>query len=474
EHVSVLHGGLRDPEPPVGGALRIQLGTAAIDALEQVAVRLISEQDLAALLPNPLLEQPARISVTNANWDSLVVDLTPVAGKLDLTVALVGVNITVEIGVGQNPALPAVVGVERINVTGALVPRIVEGRLEADIPEDQLEVELVGLMVALDEIDDFGDPNQEANLLEQVIGAALTFAISDRIPGALEGLLGRLDDPFEFSVLGATLAIELLPEVLVVSERGLGVRIGVDVNLVGAPNPPSELPGYLSTPSAWNGVPDTDQLGVAVDDDLLNAVLFQLWRSGVLLPVIDQAFIQSGGPELNILANLLQTMAQDAEPGFDRNTPLAAVTRLPLPIAVRVRKGADERIGLELGIAGLELSLRTDDAAARTILDGSATLLVAGDLGVTVGANNDLGLVLEIPEGGFATAFDVVTEALRGAREAAVEARTETLLDAIGAFVPGLLQGLALPTIELVQFGAITVGTAPQDPNFLILDVSVQ
>ncbi len=472
EHAAVMQGPQRDPAERVGGALRIQLGTAAIDALERVAVRLIGEQDLASLLPNPLLESPARISVTDAEWQTLTVDLTPVPGQLDLVVEFGAVGITVEIQVGQNaPSLPVVVGVERIRVTGALIPRIVDGRLSAEIPEDQLNVELVGLMLALDQVPDFGDPDQEANLLEQTIAAALNFAISEQIPGALDGLLGRLDEPFEFTALGATLRLVLAPEVLVVNQAGLGVRVGVDVQLVGEPNPPADLPGYLTTPSAWNGVPETDQLGLAIDDDLLNALLFQFWRSGVLLPVIDDAFIAGGGAELGLLRNLLRSIASDADPTVTNQTPIAAVTRLPLPIAVRVRKGADDRIGLQLGIAGLELNLRTDDAEARPLLDGSATLLAEGDLGVSQGEGGTLGLDLSLDQ--FTTAFDVTTEALRGAREASIEDRTVNLLSAVGGILPGLLDGLSLPSIDLVQLGEITVGVAPQDPNFIVLDIAI-
>jgi hypothetical protein len=474
EHIAVLQGPLRDPDERVDGALRMQLGTAAIDALETLAVNLIEAQNLVELLPNPLLERPALITVERVTYDDLTVELVPGDGELALHATLEGMTIGIGLSVRpDDPPSMINVGVQRLVVDGALIPTIRAGRLVTDVPEDRVEVSFIGLQVALEQVPDFAaDPEAEANLLEQVIGEALAIAIGQLVPDAMDGLLARLDEPIDLDLLGATLRLSLVPEVVLVNALGLSLIIGVDVGLAGAPNPPTDLAGYVTTPTRWNGVPDTDQFGLAIDDDLLNAVSFALWRSGVLLPVIDDAYITNGGAAFALVRNLLRGVALDADPALPRETPLKAVTHLPLPITSRFRKGDDDQIGLQIGLGEMSLDIYTDDAADRKLVDGVASLILDTRVGAETNAEDgSLNLLIDID--GYTSAFDVLDDSLRGLPEVAIEDRVGELLSAIGQLLPGLISGINLPAIDQVPLGAVHVDVVPQDANFLQLTVQL-
>lgn len=475
EHVAVQSGPQRDPDETINGAIRLQVGPDGLRTLGDLAEGLLAERNLADLVPNPILGGPVPLSLLSITYGGLSVNFEPGPAELILRASLT--EVVVRVGIGgdgtpENPPFPVTVAAERIDVTGVLQPTVTNGALVANVPEERIEVALVGLVFTLEGAPDFGDdPADEQSLLEQIISDGLALAIGRLVPQALQDVLGVLDDPIDFAVLGAGLQLRLAPEVVVVNQEGVAVRVGVNVDLSTPAAPPSAVPGYLTTPSNWNGVPTTAGIALAVDDDLLNAVLYRIWEAGVLLPTIDAAFLADSGPELALVVNLLRTLAREADPSLPANAALKLLSTLPLPVSVQVQKAADERVGLLIGLGGAHLTIATDDAEDRVIVEGNASLKGNAEVGVQPGDDGRLSLDLEV--GMFDTAFDVSTDALRGRKEKAIETPMNTLLGAVGGILPSLLSDLSLPTIAGLQIRGVTADAVPAEPNFIQLLIDV-
>lgn len=475
EHVAVQSGAQRDPDETINGALRLQVGPDGLRTLGDLAVGLLADRNLADLVPNPLVGGPVPLSLLAISYGDLSVSFEPGPAELILHASLS--EVVVRVGIGgngtpENPPFPVTVAAERIDVTGVLQPSVANGMLVANVPEERIEVALVNLVFSLEGAPDFGDnPADEQSLLEQIISDGLALAIGRLVPQALQDVLGVLDDPIDLAVLGAGLQLRLTPEVVVVNQQGVAVRVGVNVDLSTPAAPPSDVPGYLTTPTNWNGVPETAGIALAVDDDLLNAVLYRIWEAGVLLPTIDAAFLADAGPELALVSNLLRTLARAADPSLPANAAVKLLSTLPLPVSVQVAKGAEDRVGLVIGLGGAHLTIATDDAESRVIVEGNASL--KGDAKVGAQPDEDGRLSLDLDVGEFDTAFDISTDALRGKPEKAIETPMNTLLGAVGGILPSLLSNLSLPTIAGLEIRSVAADAVPAEPNFIQLVIDV-
>lgn len=463
EHVAVLSGPLTPPDMPIASALRVKLGTNALDAVGRLGLRLLAEQDLTGLLGGePISAGPFTVGVGDLTYTNAALTLTPEPQVLKVSLVLEQVVVGVTLQSGMREANLINIGAARITVDIDVTAAAVDGALDVQLSEPIIRFE--GLELALGDVPGFeNDPEGEQSLLETLLGVVAEEAVKRFVPDLVDGLLGALDDPIDLELLGAQLRLVLRPNAVVIAADGIKVRIDAGIELL---NPPAEAPalaGYVGTPNTWDGVPETDDVGIAVDDDVLNLLLYQIWRAGVLFPTLDRALVEETGSALRLVTGFLGTLIGRQYPDIGPETPLKVDTELPLPIHVAITKS--DGAGLKLGIGDMVLDVRTDDGNDRALLAGSASIIFSGTLNASQNEEGELGLDLNVT--GTEAAFDVTTEALRGEVEQSVEQPIIDLVDSLGATLPGLLRGFTLPSFDLFTLGNIRVGTAGPQENFL-------
>lgn len=464
EHVTILQGPLQDADVQIPGALRLHIGTAGIDSLEQVALRLLRERDLVALIPNPLFEEgPFRAEVTAIEYrDPPSLELIPGNGTLNVEARLEELVIRIGLQVGDQEVYQISAGAGAVTITGEVTPRARDGRLF--VPINDLEVVFTDLQVQPGGVPQFEEnPAEGQSLIEELASSAIRVLAEQYLPGLIGDLLGRIDEPIDLSLLGANLQVQFAPDVVVVSPRGLSIRVDAGVIFLGDPPPGPSLPGYVGTRQPWDGVPETDAIGIAIDDDLLNLLLFQIWRTGVLLPRLDQ---QSDlGGQIALVNNLLGTLVRRAHPDLPANTPIALETTLPLPPVVKVQK-ADGAVGLTVGVGDMSLQILTDNAENRPLVNGAASLQLQTGLGVVQDAETGA-IKLDLTVNETIGLFDVTDEALRGAAENEMEDQVNRLLAVAGMIIPGLLGGLEIPALDFVTFTNLRTDVSGPDGTFI-------
>ncbi len=465
EHVSALHGELRNADEPVASAIRAHIGTEGLNQIGRVASGILDSQDLSALVPMLPEAGGFAIEISSIGYQRpSQITLTPMPGELHARIVLNEFAVELALTIGGREAIEVGVGAGRIEVNAVVMPRVVDGQLIIEVA--MLDIDFFDLQIGVGRLPGFeDDPGGEQSLLEEILSDTLTVVIEDRLPELIGSALTALDDPIDLALLGAMLQLQLRPNVAVVSERGLSIRIDVTVALL---NPPAQEPaiaGYVGRESVWDGVPDTDQFGLAVDDDLLNALLYQVWRAGVLFPTIDQASIDEGGETLLFVSAFFGTLVSDARPDVPRNAPLQIATSLPLPIVAKVKKGG-AGVGLEIGIGDLMLAIATDDADHRSLLNGAVSLVLSGELGVNY-MDEALKLALNITD--LKSAFDVLDEDLRGNPENAIERQIADLLGVIGPTISDLVGGFELPSLQGITLTDISVDAGGPDGDFIVI-----
>ncbi|MGK0362679.1 MAG: hypothetical protein ACI9U2_005000 [Bradymonadia bacterium] len=465
EHVAVLQGPLQDPDARIPGAVRLHIGAAGLDSLEQVALRLLRERDLTALLPNPLFEGgPFRAEISTITYrDPPILELTPGNGVLSLRLRLEQLVITMSLQIGDNDVYQISAGAGAVDITAEITPRVRDGALF--IPLDELEIVFDDLQLRPGDVPRFDDnPEEGQTLIEEVAGVAMRVVAEQYIPDLIDSLLGRIDDPIDLDLLGAQLQIQLVPDVVVVSPRGLSIRLDAGVVFLGETPPGPSLPGYVGTRQPWDGVPDTDGIGIAIDDDLLNLLMFQVWRTGVLLPRIDSS---TDLGQMALVSTLLGNLARRAHPDLPASTPIALETTLPLPPVAKVEK-ADGAVGLTIGLGDMSVAFMTDDAEARSLVNGAASLVLRSALGVVQDPQTGA-ITLDLVVSETIGLFDVIDEALRGAAENEMEAQVNNLLGIAGSVLPALLGGFEIPSIDLVTFTGLRTDVSGPDGTFITI-----
>ncbi|MFZ4734641.1 MAG: hypothetical protein ACOYM9_01770 [Bradymonadia bacterium] len=472
ESVSVLVGETRDPALPVSSAFRLRVGARGLTGIGQVAARAFDALDLTTLLPTePIEVLGVLIELVGAEHaPGTTIDLTADGDRLAayLRVERLVVDVTLEIDGNRYPLSLRAAAIE----ARALVsPTVLDGQIRTGITD--LQVELEGFSVDLAGVPPFGGGgNAEETSLEAALETMATAFAVQYVPSVVDDALADFQKTFDLELLDVGFEIELVPEAVAVSGGGLLLRAGAAVRLT---QPPLEaeaiVPGYLGRPSAWDDAPETEDVALAIDDDFLNLFLYQFWRSGRGLPVIDRAFLATQPTAADLVLGFLGGLVQTAWPDLPANTPFLIEPKLPLPPFVRVQPG-QTGAGLSVAVGDLGVHVKTDDANARSLIDGAASLVFVGDVRLEPGAQG-AGPTLALELSSTVATFDVLNPELRGAVEATLESPVLSLLEVLGETLPDLVSGLPLPGVGTLPVTDLSVGVAGPSGDFLRLDARI-
>lgn len=471
ESVAVLHGPTREPEAPVDGAFRLRLGPRGLVALGRRAASLLDARDLSLLLPEaPLMFAGIEVTIADvrhARRSSL--ELTPDGDRLSVTLTLSEVAVDVDLKInGVHHPITAIA--DTLQVVGFIVPNVVDGRLETSLFD--LSVELTNLQVDLVGLPEFGAPGGPESAFEGALESVTQRLAGDLLPSAINEALGGIDTTLPVTLLGVALEIVVKPETIVVSPLGLSLRASGAVRLLNPPVGTASVPGPLGEPSGWDGVPETEDAAIAIDDDFVNLLVYQLYRSGELLPVLDSAFFARNAGAGDLLASLAASITGTAAPDLVAGTPVAMDLSAPLPPVIRVLP-ALSGAGLSVGLGDVAVHVRTDNAARQTLVDCAVSLLLEGEASVVPAVENVSASHIGVELSRNNVAFDVTTDTLRGEVEAKIEAPIVAVLDSLSSVLPQILAGIPLPAFDALPLSDFSLGVAGPEGDFLRIEGTV-
>lgn len=450
DSVHVLCGPFASPDDPQQGALRAFLGNDALVPIASTIASALDRLDLTALAvaQNPLFESGGFTLLARSITLAPGTQLALRAGQGTLSASLVLGAVQIEVELLGKARMFGTLAAEGAHLQGELRLRLAEDGRSLAAGFGELQVDLQGLRIGVDEQDDLLEALSCCrDSIERSLEGKLADLLADAVPGLIADGFTRVLEPLPLEVLERSLELSLQPEEIDVSPLGVALGLGVQLRLQSAPTLLAS-PGYPATPGAPHALSPTGGLLIAASDDLLNLMLHEVWRSAGLELIIDQAFLDRNRIELDLVAGFLGSLLDGLVPAVDPEEPVVLRTRAPLPPLVRIEPG-DDRMPLGLTLPDLLVEVVLPGPPERLLLRMAVSLKVRAEAVVEAG-----NLKLRIGEleidchaaGGEASeqARQVVVPAVR-----AIVDSVRPLLDTLVAHLP--LPSLAGLTIEKLR-----------------------
>ncbi len=379
----------------------------------------------------------ATIDITSLTVGAVRVNLTPKADAVTANVAIDNVDVKFHVkfkAVCIGGSTNAEVRSSTAHVDGDLALGVDNGALAASLPSSTVQLDGFSLDIS-------GVPGAIESLVKGKVREAAEKAINNAIksqipPMASDALGGLLAQPVQTTILDRDTAFTITPADVSITDQGMIAAVDTKILVTGG-----EGGMYVSSPTSLSNMTWSDDLGVAVADDVLNQLLSGLWASGAT--TLD---LSLDGPA-GILAAVLDPDARQVS------------LDLLLPPVVRANNG-----NLELAIGDAILSVQDGTGAEvqRFALSLTTSLTAmptaSGNLSVTVGEPNVKAQVLMEQDPGITTS-DKLEGIVNGA------------WGLVGGLVSDALGNLPLPSVAGISLGAPSI--AGQD-GFLVLDVPLQ
>jgi uncharacterized protein (TIGR03382 family) len=282
-------------------------------------------------------------------------------------------------------------------------------------------------------------------LIEDQINATLP-QIESTLEGALSALNVSTEIPLGDDVLGLTLA----PSVLAIEPEGLRLGLSGGVDPGARPDPCVSRyvqGGSLATPGApppVGGGYDLyfQHLGIYVDDDLVNQLLYAVWYDGLLCFTLDPS---AGALPIDLPISLDTTLlnlltAQATAELFPTAAPLVIATRPVAPPTASF--GGDHQIQAVVDQLGLDLYAELDGRLTR-----AAGLELAAQAGVDLTFDNLQGLLgVDVAFGEDDLTLAVTYNELAPEASEQLEAGLAGIVNTVvGPLLGGLTEGLSFP-----------------------------
>lgn len=434
----LLAGDFAAPDGPVGQALTLRVNESGLHKATDLVSGLIDPVAIGAGVTalNPVYADSYGVfgwdavtveaNLLSLQFSNLVIEPDARPGALYLEIHVP--NLEVHVGVdgdivGIDFAEDAYLGATDAIITANALVSVVNG---------QLQLELVAPTVTLDgfwyDVSLIPGDIESYILVDTVRGAiegALVGQLEELVPPLLEGALADLDISFQTELLGKQVSIAADFTDATIDEAGLQLNTDIQVTVPGDAGKP--WVGYLSAPQVAARPSFSDDLGLAISDNLLNNVFFQAWRSGMLQLDLDSA---RGDIEPIFLSQLGATDA--ARVVIDAQLPPVIVER-------------DGR--LQAQVTELLVRIETPDGDNGEFLDLAVTAYIdvdmqirGGVLGVSMGTPE---LVIDVRDSDWGASNNTISNLL------AAELPIDTLLALVGDI-----------EFPLPSFAGITIGDA--------------
>jgi len=359
---SVMAGSFGEPAGLIDDAVGIRLNQGGLDALGGMVGGLVDDVTLTKLITglNPVYESfVADVAVGAIYFDPLQVDLQPRAGELEVEIELPNAEIWLLVDTLIDFDLWVTMDSARMTA-GLDLGTDGNGHLTAGLADPT--VELVNF-----EYDTSLIPGDSLALFDGTIQGVLEDVLLEQletlVPPLLEDQLGSLELAFDLDLLGTPVSIA--SEFAHASVDPNGVQLVADLDVDVDSNGTKLAPGYLLADAGMPTPNTRDDLTVALSDDLVNRVLYEVWSGGVL----DLTLSTEDG---SLPSSYLESF------GTDTGT-LSIDAQMP---PVLVQKGAET----ELQVGEMLLHLSTPSNQTFTYIDLALALKIPVDLEVEDGA----------------------------------------------------------------------------------------
>ncbi len=133
--------------------------------------------------------------------------------------------------------------------------------------------------------------------IQETIEELLVEQLTELMPPLISDLIGQFELNFELDLLGNPLTLSAEVADAWVDDDGIVLEADVDVDIPSAPGAGGDSAGYLSThTTSTPQLSTTAPISAALSDDLLNRMLFEVWKADVLEIAVD-----SEDPDLGCL-----------------------------------------------------------------------------------------------------------------------------------------------------------------------------
>jgi Glucodextranase, domain B len=388
----------------------------------------------AAQALNPVYDNSgclgAVIDITSIALKDIDVALAPKANALATEVTID--NVTVKLSASYKVAC---IGGSTTITVGATAAHI-SGDLGASISGGKIATTLPSATVTLDGFTlDVGSlPSELTDLVTGAVKSAvqnsLASMIQSKVPAlANQKLAGLVAKSFSGKILGQTTALTVTPSKSTIASTGLYVELGAKALVTGGAGGMYYSAPMPASPSL---MAQSQDLGVAVECDLVNSLLAGLWAAGAFdktVPVSD----------LSLASALLDPNA----------------TQLALSLSLPPTVTSDGTGDLQLAMGDAMISI--EDAGGTQLQQLALSLQTAVS---AASMNGSVALTLGTP-----TVFATITEQADDGARALSDSEVETLVGGVWPIIGGqassALANLPLPQIAGVTLGAPTVSGAP-------------
>ncbi len=289
----VLAGEFAAVEEAVEQGVHIRLNRGGLQAVMGAAGGLINDDEVATSVSamNPIYSGSYAVteestvtfdaSVTDLTFDTPVLRALPASHKLVFEADLPNFDVDVFVegdAFGFSADGTITLSATNVLLTGDLILRATGGRVEADLTE--ATVELVGFGYDTSLLPDAIDGEFLVDSLRAVLENKVREAMLERIPPILDAQLAGLATGTSTEILGYPVDIAADIETVDVDPEGVFASTALTVEVGGITA--KEYEGVFWIDPAEPSPSRSADVGLAVSDNLMNRVLFEAWRAGVL------------------------------------------------------------------------------------------------------------------------------------------------------------------------------------------------
>ncbi len=290
----VLAGTFANPDNGVDNALLARVNQSGLDKIGTMVADYMTPELLTAQVTamNPVYTDSYTVlgfealnindDITSISFDTPDIKLTPSSGLLTLTATLP--NLVVDTSAYGSAAGfdfgPDDVGMSASSavITASITVGIVDGKIAVTLTDCSVDLKDFAYNTSL--LPSYVTDYLLVDTIRSTVESLLTDKITTMVPDLLSSTLAGLDPSFSTTILNHNLDLGFSFNSADIDNNGLAIGLGVDVAMDDGGT--KTYPGYLGAPGVDPTVDTHADIAAGFSDNLLNMVLFQAWRAGIL------------------------------------------------------------------------------------------------------------------------------------------------------------------------------------------------
>ena len=289
ERLSVIAGDFADPGLVVEDGIQIRLNQGGINEMSDMIEGLVSADVVTKSLGeiNPVFQ-----SGDSDDWNWAAADLVgldfgtaQISATPDQMIALEVVLPDLDVDIYAYGEVVLIDFTQDINMTAKNA--VITANLALGAEDGVLTVELIDPEVELQDfaydtslLPSFMEDYFFVETIQESIEDALVEQMQEMVTAQLDEQLSALDFSFDTELMGTTISVSATFTDVDVDDDGVEIAIGVDVDV---PTVGTQIyQGYLASGEGTPSIDHGADLAMVLSDELLNRIMFEVWRGGML------------------------------------------------------------------------------------------------------------------------------------------------------------------------------------------------